>query len=140
LSEVFEKLRRGDRVDRYETVRVRKDGKAIDVSITVSPVNDADGNVVGASTIAGDITERRRQEDERLRLIGELTDALTRVKTLSGLLPICAWCKKIRDDKGYWQQVEAYVKDHSEADFTHGICPECMKRQVPGYRKRDATN
>jgi hypothetical protein len=57
-----------------------------------------------------------------------MQEALFRAKMLSGLLPICASCKKIRDDKGYWKQIEAYIRDHSEADFSHGICPECMKR------------
>jgi DNA-binding response OmpR family regulator len=65
---------------------------------------------------------------ERKQLILQLQEALARVKTLSGLLPICAWCKKIRDDKGYWNHVEAYIKDRSEADFTHGICPDCAKQ------------
>jgi DNA-binding response OmpR family regulator len=58
----------------------------------------------------------------------ELADALARVKRLQGLLPICSWCKKIRDDHNYWQQVEEYISDHSEARFTHGICPDCRKR------------
>lgn len=65
---------------------------------------------------------------ERRQLILQLQEALARVKTLSGLLPICAWCKKIRDDKGYWNHVEAYIADHTEAGFTHGICPDCAKR------------
>lgn len=54
-------------------------------------------------------------------------------KTLSGMLPICASCKKIRDDKGYWNQIEAYITEHSEAKFSHGICPECMKKLYPGF-------
>jgi len=62
---------------------------------------------------------------ERKQLILQLQEALARVKTLSGLLPICAWCKRIRDDKGYWNHVEAYLAEHTEADFTHGICPDC---------------
>jgi CheY-like chemotaxis protein len=66
-------------------------------------------------------------ERERDRLIEELKNAIAQVKILSGLLPICSNCKKIRDDKGYWRQLEAYIRDHSEAEFTHGICPECMK-------------
>jgi hypothetical protein len=61
----------------------------------------------------------------------ELQEALTKVKTLSGLLPICASCKKIRDDQGYWQQVEEYIQKHSEAEFTHGICPDCVKKLYP---------
>ena len=67
-----------------------------------------------------------------LRAVDELQEALSKVKTLSGLLPICASCKKIRDDQGYWTQVEVYVRDHSDADFTHSICPECAARLYPG--------
>ncbi len=78
-----------------------------------------------------DITERKRYEEERERLIQALQDALANVKTLKGLLPICAWCKKIRDDKGYWTKVETYIREHSDASFTHGICPECLKRESP---------
>ncbi len=58
----------------------------------------------------------------------EMREALSKVKLLSGLLPICASCKKVRDDKGYWKQIEAYIRDHSEAEFSHGICPECAKK------------
>jgi hypothetical protein len=60
-----------------------------------------------------------------------LHDALANVKSLSGLLPICASCKKIRDDKGYWSQVESYIQKHSDATFTHGICPDCIKKLYP---------
>jgi hypothetical protein len=73
----------------------------------------------------------------------EMREALSNVKMLSGMLPICASCKKIRDDKGYWNQIEAYIRDHSEADFSHGICPECAKKLYPGVKKdagRDKTN
>jgi PAS domain S-box-containing protein len=79
-------------------------------------------------TLARDITERKRVEAEREKLIAQLQNALTEVKKLSGLLPICASCKKIRNDKGYWEQIEIYIHDRSEADFTHGICPECAKK------------
>jgi len=63
--------------------------------------------------------------------IGELQRALAEIKTLRGIVPICARCKKIRDDAGFWQQVEVYVRNHSEAEFSHGICPECMKKLYP---------
>jgi AmiR/NasT family two-component response regulator len=72
----------------------------------------------------GDLMELRR-------LNAELQDALARVKTLSGLLPMCASCKKVRDDEGYWHQVEVYIRDHSEASFTHGICPDCARKLYP---------
>jgi hypothetical protein len=62
----------------------------------------------------------------------ELTEALANVQTLSGLIPICAGCKKIRDDRGYWDQVESYITKHSDAKFTHGICPECSRKYYPG--------
>jgi PAS domain S-box-containing protein len=82
-------------------------------------------------SIVHDISERKKAEEERERLILELRDALSKIKTLSGLLPICASCKKIRDDKGYWRQIESYIKEHSEVDFSHGICPACMKKLYP---------
>ena len=73
---------------------------------------------------------------ERDALVGELTQALEKVKTLKGLLPMCAHCKKIRDDQGYWQQVEVYIEHHSEAEFTHGLCPECTRQLYPdAYQK-----
>ena len=73
-----------------------------------------------------------RAERERDRLIGELQKALDSIKTLRGLLPICCYCKKIRDDRGYWSQLEVYIQSHSEADFSHGICPECVEKFHPG--------
>lgn len=69
---------------------------------------------------------------ELRRLNAELQNALAQVKALSGLLPMCASCKKVRDDEGYWHQVEVYIRDHSEVDFTHGICPDCAGRLYPG--------
>ena len=83
-------------------------------------------------SIIHDISERRKAEDEKERLILELRDALGRIKTLSGLLPICASCKKIRDDHGYWTQIESYIEERSDAEFTHGICPECKEKFLAG--------
>lgn len=80
---------------------------------------------------AQDITELEKNRRDRERLIRELKISLQRVRTLSGLLPICAACKKIRDDKGYWNQLEHYISLHSEAEFTHGICPECQRKLYP---------
>jgi YesN/AraC family two-component response regulator len=67
------------------------------------------------------------------RLNEELQAALTKVKTLSGLLPICASCKKIRNDQGYWQQVEVYIQEHAQVQFSHGVCPDCMAKLYPDY-------
>jgi AmiR/NasT family two-component response regulator len=70
---------------------------------------------------------------ELRRLNAELQAALDQVRTLSGLLPICAACKKIRDDQGYWHQVESYIQEHSDAKFSHGICPDCARKLYPEY-------
>ncbi len=75
-----------------------------------------------------EIQNRRRVESEREALIAELTQALTEIRTLEGILPICAACKKIRDDKGYWNQLENYISEHSGARFSHGLCPDCLAR------------
>jgi PAS domain S-box-containing protein len=103
------------------------------ISAAFFPVFDENGQVANIVALNQDITERKQAEMEREKLIGELQEALTRVKTLSGLLPICASCKKIRDDGGYWHQVEAYIRDYSEAEFSHGICPDCMKKLYPEF-------
>ena len=81
--------------------------------------------------LAAEITEHKRTEEEKVQTIAELKNALLQIKQLSGLLPICASCKKIRDDKGYWKQIEIYIRDHSEAEFSHSICPECKKKLYP---------
>jgi len=77
------------------------------------------------------IAERKRAEEERERLIKELQDAVANIKTLRGFLPICAHCKNIRDDQGYWRSVEEYVRAHAEVDFSHGICPRCLEKHFP---------
>lgn len=91
-----------------------------------SASNDEIGHLAGAFNKM--ITARKQIEDDREKLITELQTALKEIKTLSGLLPICAWCKKIRDDKGYWKMVDIYVAEHLDVEFTHGICPECMNK------------
>ncbi|MFH1115654.1 MAG: PAS domain S-box protein [Pseudomonadota bacterium] len=80
-----------------------------------------------------EVGERQKAEEELTTLVRQLRDALAKVKILSGLLPICASCKKIRDDGGYWTQVEVYVREHSDADFTHSICPDCAKKLYPDF-------
>jgi hypothetical protein len=96
----------------------------------LQPLLDAGGSIHGVIGMAIDITRRVKAEKDRERLIGELRDALDRVKLLSGLIPICMHCKDVRNDGGYWEQVETYVRAHSAAEFTHAICPDCMKRSL----------
>ncbi len=81
--------------------------------------------------MAQDVTERLEKAKERERLIKELQEALDQVTTLKGFIPICANCKKIRDDQGFWNQIESYIQQHSDARFSHGICPECVKKLYP---------
>jgi PAS domain S-box-containing protein len=101
-----------------------------------APVLGKDGKNYGRIWAFRDITEGRRSAEERERLISELQEALSKVKTLSGLLPICAACKKIRDDEGYWNRIEVYIRAHSEAEFEPGLCPDCaMKLNPEFYRK-----
>ena len=106
----------------------------VNVSLSVSPIRDSSGSRIGASAIAHDVTERKRAEQEREKLIAELQEALSKVKTLSGLLPICSSCKKIRDDRGYWNQIEGYIRSHAEVEFSHGICPDCMKKLYADFQ------
>lgn len=115
----------------------------IPVVVLTATGNPSDGLVAlseGAQdyVIKGDFDGRLlartiRYAIERQGLMLKLQNALAQVKQLSGLLPICASCKKIRDDKGGWHQIEQYVKEHSEADFSHGICPDCMRKLYPEY-------
>jgi len=81
--------------------------------------------------------ERRRAAHEKELLIAELREAIGKVKTLRGFLPICSSCKKIRDDKGYWEQIETYIRDHSEVELSHSICPECARKLYPNLYARD---
>ena len=128
---MLERVQRGERVNHFETAQRRRDGGLVEVSLTISPVQTKDGEMVGISITARDVSERKRQEAERERLIRELRAAMAEVKTLSGLLPICAQCKKIRDDKGYWNQIETFIGARSNARFSHGICPDCVVRLYP---------
>jgi integral membrane sensor domain MASE1 len=95
----------------------------------------AQGGLVAASlcvlVLAAVVAERKRMDRKRLLLIQRLQGALVEIKTLRGLIPICAWCKKIRDDRGFWQQLETYLTAHARLTFSHGICPACMTRHVP---------
>jgi PAS domain S-box-containing protein len=109
----------------------KKNGELYWESASISPIRDPAGHITHFVAVKEDITARKQIEAERDQLIQDLQKALANVKSLSGLLPICAGCKKIRDDKGYWSQVESYVQTHSEATFTHGLCPDCIKKYYP---------
>jgi GTP-sensing pleiotropic transcriptional regulator CodY len=111
----------------------RRDGKTVDVCSTVAAVKDETGQVIGIAIVATDITERKQAERERKKMIEELKETLAQVRQLHGLLPICASCKKIRDEKGHWQALESYISGHSDAEFSHSICPGCAQALYPDY-------
>jgi two-component system, cell cycle sensor histidine kinase and response regulator CckA len=127
MLEILAAIRRGDIIGMQETERLHKSGRIFPVSMTVSPVRDSGGDVIGASAICRDISRQKQAEFERQQLIQRLMAAANQVRALTGLLPICATCKRVRDDKGYWQQVETYISKHSEVTFTHSICPSCSE-------------
>jgi PAS domain S-box-containing protein len=113
-----------------ELPALHRNGSEFPIEMSLATWETREGRF--ATAILRDITDRRRLREERERLIAELQDALANVKTLSGLMPICAWCKRIRDDKGYWTQLETYLSHHTTAEFSHGMCPECDKKFEDG--------
>ncbi|GAB4485246.1 MAG: hypothetical protein OHK006_11060 [Thermodesulfovibrionales bacterium] len=102
------------------------------LAVTVIPYYDKDGSLNSVIHVGRDISERKQSEQEREKLIGELQKAMGTIRTLQGILPICSSCKKIRDEQGSWHQVETYIRAHSGADFSHGMCPDCAKKLYPG--------
>jgi PAS domain S-box-containing protein len=105
-----------------------KNRQIVFVRLSVSLIRDPDGEPFYFVSQIENITELKNREVERENLIAELRESLARVKTLSGLIPICGWCKNVRADKGYWQTVEQYVLSQTEATFSHGICPDCQEK------------
>ncbi len=112
-----------------------KDGRKLHIEWWEKALKDTDGNTIGLLSIGYDISKRLRREHERRSLIDRLQEALANIKTLQGLLPICAQCFKIRDEKGNWEQVEKYIQNHSKATFTHTLCPQCASQLYPEHYK-----
>jgi len=128
----LEMLQRCGKVTGQEIMLKRRDnGQPVIVSANIQFFHDNAGNILGIEGVYSDITDRIQAEKEREKLIRELQKALKEVKTLSSLLPICASCKKIRTDEGYWTQIEVYIKDHLDVEFSHGICDDCLKKLYP---------
>jgi PAS domain S-box-containing protein len=105
-----------------------RDGHVVWILLTVSLVHDAHGTPLYFISQIQDISQRKQAEEERESLIRKLQEALATVKTLRGLLPVCAWCKQVRNDEGYWKHLEAHVQDVLDVTFTHGICPTCAQK------------
>jgi PAS domain S-box-containing protein len=111
------------RVERIEKSIVSAQGEQF-IEIVASPVRDEKGRITGAIEIIHDITKFKKKEQE-------LQNSLAKVKKLSAFLPICSHCKDIRSDEGYWHKIEEYLVDHLDLSFSHGICPDCMKKHYP---------
>lgn len=126
---------RDGKIHKKEQFRVTDSGE-LHYEIIASPLRNAKGDIIAGIEAVRDITERKRIEAERERLVRELKETIAKVRVLSGMLPICAWCKKVRDDKGYWKKVETYIEEYSDASFTHGICPECIDRVIMEEEKK----
>jgi PAS domain S-box-containing protein len=110
----------------------RPDGLRLFLRLDVVPVGHRSDGPDVCRVILADITQRKEADNERERLLAELREAVSTIHTLRGLLPICSFCKKIRDDEGYWHMIETYITTHTDARFSHGLCPDCLRREYPG--------
>ncbi|HPV48345.1 MAG TPA: PAS domain S-box protein [Smithellaceae bacterium] len=135
ISKSHEILLDDSRFVEFETTLLNKQGDTLWFSHVVSFIRDKKGEATGIHGVSRNITEQKQAQKEKEKLIFELQEALSEVKTLSGLLPICSHCKKIRDDRGYWNQLETYLLDHSNALLSHSICPECAEKYYPDILK-----
>jgi len=105
---------------------LRMDGATFDIEVNSALIRDTEGRPTKLVVIARDITARKQTE-------AALKEAVAQVKTLHGLLPICMHCKKIRDDRGHWSPVEVYVRERTDAEFSHGLCPQCLATKYPDF-------
>ena len=120
---------RGARTEAEVTV----EGEKYYFDLVAEPLRDANGTIVGLTCSATDITSAKKSLLERERLIAQLQEALEEVKLLSGLLSICASCKRIMNEHEDWEPLESYIQSHSEAKFSHGVCPDCLRKLYPEY-------
>lgn len=137
VEKALEEVRRGK--EHVYKMQMETPAGIRSIETRVFGIFDSDASLVGYANFSRDITDAIRDGEERDRLIERLQEAIGSVKTLSGLLPICSYCKKIRDDRGQWSQIETYIRKRSEADFTHSICPECIRKELDGL-DREGTN
>ena len=134
FSEMEEQIKQADAGGiMFEARHIRKDGSLFPVEVNSSGTTIKGERLL--CSVVRDITKRKQDEEEREKLFLELKESLANVKTLSGMLPICASCKKIRDDKGYWSRIETYISEHADVLFTHGICPDCEKKAYEELEK-----
>jgi PAS domain S-box-containing protein len=119
--------------DTEQFVVEKKGGEHFIVEVTAANVASGSGRLVGRMASFVDITKQKEIEADREKLIIELQDALSNIQKLNGIIHICSTCKKIKDEKGYWNRLESYLTAHSDAKFSHSICPKCVKRLYPEF-------
>jgi len=130
------RVRGGGQALEFENRYLCKDGSFRWLLWNAAP--DAGGRVI--YSVARDVTERKRAEEEREQLVRQLQAALAEVKSLQAILPICSYCKRVRDDENFWHNVEAYISQHTDTRFSHGICPSCFEREVAPHLDADAAD
>lgn len=130
--ENFQRMVRGEQTTYHTEKRyIHKCGRLVWIALSVSLIYDVKNQPLYIVSQMIDISARKQGEWERERLIEQLSEALDSVKVLQGLLPICSGCKKIRDDRGYWNQLEGYIQRYTDVHFSHGICPHCVQKLYP---------
>jgi len=129
LPEFFEKGYVRDVPYRFQ----KKNGEVIDTLLSAVTEKNEDGSISRSQAVIVDVTRQKRAEEDREKLIKELKNALDEIKTLRGILPLCSFCKKIRNERGYWESVDVYIQKHSEADISHSVCPDCAKKHYPDH-------
>ncbi|NLI77265.1 MAG: PAS domain-containing protein [Candidatus Riflebacteria bacterium] len=115
----------------FENIAFGADGKVRGVRASYFPLSDATGKITHFVAVVEDVTAQKQAEQQRDQGRADLQTAHAQIKALRGVIPICAKCKKVRTDQGYWQILEAFIREHSEADFTHGLCPDCARHLYP---------
>ena len=135
IQKRVEQILEGNDIPPIEHRILRKDGELRWVCDNIILYRDNSGTLLSYDGVVKDITEHKLAEEEREKLINELKDALAKIKTLSAMLPICSYCKKIRDDKGYWDQVDSYISKHTDTVFSHGMCPECAEKAMKEFEE-----
>ncbi|MBW7909530.1 MAG: PAS domain S-box protein [Kiritimatiellae bacterium] len=117
----------------FEKTYITKTGRIVYGQVASSLIRNKDNEPVFFISHVRDISARKKIEQERELLIEQLLKALADIKRLEGILPLCSFCKKIRGEGGYWEPVESYIRNHSAADISHGLCPDCLKKHYPEF-------
>lgn len=133
VESILQRSLAGESIKQVDTVMLDKSGEVHHIFWNCTRIDDRNGQALGLVISGLDLTERVHSAQEREKLIDSLQTALDQVQTLSGLLPICSHCKKVREDTGYWRQIEQYVEKHSHAEFSHSLCPQCAHELYPEY-------